>query len=88
MVKVSCKNSCGFTDEFEYCEFGLNYYQAEGLCPQCEAPTIYEDGSPTLEVMGFQLTDDYREYLELSTMEFRDSTQENRFNTLKEKYPL
>ena len=33
MAKVKCE--CGFTDEYEPDEFGINYYQAVGLCPDC-----------------------------------------------------
>jgi hypothetical protein len=40
------------------------------------------------EVMGFKLTDDYKEFLTLSALEFRDATQENRFRDLQIKFPL
>jgi hypothetical protein len=87
-VKVFCKNKCGFEDQFEPCEFGLTYFQAEGRCPNCDGDTVYEDGTPTAEVMGFKLTDDYKEYLTLSTLDFRDAAQENRFKELQVKFPL
>jgi len=54
-MKVLCKEKCGFEDDFEPCEFGLTFYQAEGLCPNCGNPTVYEDGTPTAEVIEFHL---------------------------------
>lgn len=55
MTKVFCKNECGFADEFERDDFGVNYYQAIGTCPNCDAPTVYEDGTETAIVVEFQV---------------------------------
>lgn len=55
MVKVTCKEKCGFEDEFEPCEFGLTFYQADGHCPYCSELTVYEDGTPTAELIEFHL---------------------------------
>jgi hypothetical protein len=45
--KVLCSLRCGFEDTFESNEFGVNYFQAEGTCPDCNAPTVYKNGKPT-----------------------------------------
>lgn len=55
MEKVYCKLKCGFEDEYEPDEFGINFYQAIGTCPNCEAPTIHADGSETAEVIEFHI---------------------------------
>lgn len=57
LKQVYCKNECGFTDEFEPDEFGVNYFQAIGKCPQCDAPTVYDDGTATAVEITFQLTE-------------------------------
>lgn len=56
MEKVTCKAKCGFEDEFEPDEFGMNYYQAIGLCPNCKALTVYLDGEETQVTVNFKLT--------------------------------
>lgn len=56
MEKVRCKQRCGFEDEFEPDELGINYYQAMGECPNCGADTVYDvDGSDTKVVVTFKL---------------------------------
>ena len=40
-------NECGFNEEFEPDEFGVNYFQAIGTCPDCDNPLVDETGSPT-----------------------------------------
>ena len=49
--KIYCK-FCGFTDEFEPNEFGVNYYQAVGECELCGKPTYYKkNNKPTKEII-------------------------------------
>ncbi len=55
MEKVTCKARCGFEDEFEPDDFGVNYYQAIGVCPNCQSPTVYIDGDETKVVVMFSL---------------------------------
>lgn len=57
-AKVYCEKKCGFEDTFEPDEMGINYYQAIGTCPNCDAPTVYEDGSHTAVVVTFKLTEE------------------------------
>ncbi len=57
MEKVRCKQRCGFEDEFEPDDFGINYYQAVGECPNCGADTVYEDGDDTKVVVIFKSTE-------------------------------
>lgn len=55
MIKqVFCVNECGFTDEFEPDELGVNYYQSVAMCPACKAPTVYADGSETFLYVTFE----------------------------------
>jgi hypothetical protein len=46
-VFVKCSGGCGFSDRFVRGEFGVNYFQAIGECPLCNAPTVYNDGTMT-----------------------------------------
>ena len=55
MEKVTCKLKCGFEDEFELDELGINYYQAIGQCPNCRAATVYSDGTETQVTINFTL---------------------------------
>ena len=55
MEKVRCKKNCGFEDEFEPDELGINYYQAIGQCPNCRAATVYSDGVETAVTINFKL---------------------------------
>ena len=32
-MKITCE--CGFADDYEPDELGINYYQAVGICPAC-----------------------------------------------------
>lgn len=50
-----CSNNCGFKDTFETDEFGLNYFQAVGVCPACDAPTVYPNGKPTKIEVEFKV---------------------------------
>lgn len=59
--KIHCEQRCGFEDTFEPDEFGLDYYQAIGTCPNCDAPTVYEDGSKTAVVINFKYTGEITE---------------------------
>jgi hypothetical protein len=58
MKKVKCSHpECDFQDEFQPDDFGLNYFQAIGLCPQCDEPTVYAaTGEPTLKLVNFIVT--------------------------------
>lgn len=56
MKKVYCKNECGFADEFEPDELGINFYQAIGTCPNCGSPTVYDDGTETAVNVTFEVT--------------------------------
>lgn len=58
MRKAVCQNKCGFEEEFEPDEFGLSYFQAVGVCPNCNAITVYGDGKPTKEVKIFLINDE------------------------------
>lgn len=54
MEKVRCKQRCGFEDEFEPDEFGINYFQAIGECPKCGADTVYDvNGLDTKVIVKF-----------------------------------
>lgn len=55
-MKAICQNKCGFEDEFEPTECGLDYYEAVGECP-CGAPTVNEDGIPTTKLVTFSITE-------------------------------
>lgn len=50
---VFCSKQCGFADEFEPDELGLNFFQAIGTCPICSADTVYKDGTPTKTVVEY-----------------------------------
>lgn len=55
MKKVKCKENCGFEDEFEPDELGVNFFEAVGRCPHCAALTVYEDGTETRRVVTFEV---------------------------------
>ncbi len=55
LKKVKCSSLCGFEDEFEPDEFGINYFQAVGTCPNCGSDTIYENGELTAIEVIFTL---------------------------------
>jgi hypothetical protein len=57
MVKIHCKKECGFTDEYEPTEFGLDYYEAIGTCPNCESPMVNEQGEETARVVTFHVVE-------------------------------
>lgn len=57
MTKVFCSKKCGFEDEYEPTEFGLDFYEAIGTCPNCEAPMVDEDGNETAVTIEFKLTE-------------------------------
>lgn len=56
MKKVFCKNKCGFEDEYEPTEFGMDYFEAIGECP-CGAPTVDAEGNETAVVVEFSVTE-------------------------------
>lgn len=51
---ANCQN-CGFKEDYEPCEFGLTYFQAEGTCPGCGHDLIDENGKPTKETITFEV---------------------------------
>jgi hypothetical protein len=53
IIEVKC-SECDFKDKFEPDEFGLNYYQAVGTCPFCNAPIVTEDGRATKKEVAFR----------------------------------
>ena len=53
-MKVFCK-PCGFEDEFEPDELGINYYQAIGTCPNCEQLVVDENGDETAMTVEFKV---------------------------------
>jgi hypothetical protein len=59
MKKVTCSNpACDFKDEFKPDKFGLNYFQAVGTCPTCNAPTVYAaTGEQTTVTVVFTLSE-------------------------------
>lgn len=57
MVKVHCSNNCGFEDEYEPTEVGMDYYEAIGTCPGCNTPMLNEQGRPTAVAVEFQIVD-------------------------------
>lgn len=50
-AKMAICRDCGELEEFTPDEFGLNYYQAIGECPNCRKPTYYKNGKPTKEII-------------------------------------
>lgn len=57
METAHCK-VCGFEEEFEPDEFGLNYFQAVGLCPNCDEPTFIKGtNEPTAIVILIKAVD-------------------------------
>lgn len=48
---------CGFADEFEPDELGINHYQAVGECPVCGNPTVYDNGEETKIEVTFKAID-------------------------------
>lgn len=58
MKKVFCSNpACEFEDESEPDEFGLDFYQAYGTCMMCDSPMVYEDGTPTAEIINISINE-------------------------------
>jgi hypothetical protein len=46
-MKTAKCSKCNFEDTFEPDEFGINYFQAVGECPHCEAKLLDGDGIET-----------------------------------------
>lgn len=55
--KVATCPKCGFSEPYEADEFGMDYYQAIGLCPMCDTPTIDENGHPTRVFISYTAID-------------------------------
>lgn len=57
-METAVCNKCGFEEDYEPDEFGLDYYQAIGKC-LCGEPTYNKKtGEPTTEIFTFRINDD------------------------------
>lgn len=56
--KIAICYKCGFREHYEPDEFGLQYYQAIGICPFCDNAMVDENGKPTKEIVSFTITDE------------------------------